>query len=170
MDGVLVDFVKGAKDFYNLDIEVKEWNFIKHLPMTTDEFWQPLGREFWANLEWMPDGREILDLVEYYFAPVDICLLSTPSFEPGCLAGKVDWINRHMPTYKHRYLLGPAKNFCANKDSILIDDHEANIQEFIQVSGYGLLCPRPWNQFKSSENTINVLTNHLERVIRYGKD
>ncbi len=159
MDGVLVDFVGGARKFYNLpDVYADPknygvWDFISLLGMDEKEFWKPLGAEFWANLEPTPDCQEILEIVENYFGKENVCLLTSPAPNDECPTGKMRYIRKNLPDYSRRYLMGPAKEFCANKKHWLIDDRDSNVDSF--HGGQVCLVPRPWNR------------NHREQTLPY---
>ena len=161
MDGVLVDFVRGASEYYNLKLlpypYIEEWNFIQFSGMTESDFWLPLGREFWANLHWTPDGNNILSLIESHFDKKDICLSSIPCMNSESSTGKIDWINKNLPEYKNRYLLGPDKRFYTSINTVLIDDNERNINN---CKGHGILVPRPWN-YMYATNTLEYIKERL---------
>jgi hypothetical protein len=63
-----------------------------------------------------------------------------------------DWIRR-------QYFITPRKWKLRNKESLLIDDHDLNIDLF-REKGQGLLVPRPWNT-KHSTNTMSHLVKYL---------
>lgn len=151
LDGVLVDFGKGAAELHNreypyndpknlgiFDLE-KLWN----IPL--DDFFKGMEFDFWSNLPKMHDCDEILKLVVEKFGINNICILSTPTNNLNCMAGKLHWIQTHIPEFKRRFLFGSKKEFTANPKHVLIDDKDKNITNFIKGGGIGILCPRPWN-------------------------
>lgn len=154
MDGVLVDFINGAcrahqvHNPYERDPQQSAgvWDIERLVGMSVDEFWPPLGKDFWANLNWMPDGQAILAAVEQKFGRDNICLLTSPCDTDGCADGKLAWIRRHLPEYRRRYFLGPPKEFAASANRILIDDSDHNCERFGDEGGSTILIPRPWNQ------------------------
>jgi 5'(3')-deoxyribonucleotidase len=113
--------------------------------MTAREFWDGLTSDVWANLEWHDDGREILSVVERFFPPENICILTSPTSNGASAKGKIQWIQKNMPKYRRKYLIGPCKHFCAGKNSILIDDGNHNIDAFRGAGGLTVLVPRKWN-------------------------
>lgn len=146
LDGVLVDFVGGAAKLHGFDPALAvRWDFMADVGLTQNQFWSPLGEDFWANLPWMPDGMRILAIVEKAFGPENVCLLTSPCDTDGCMQGKLRWIRKHLPVYNRRYLMGSAKEFCASRDSLLIDDSDSNTTKFATAGGWGVLVPRPWN-------------------------
>ena len=152
LDGVLVDFVGGACNAHSMrnpytngqhagvfDIE-RAWG------MTNEQFWHPLNsHKFWANLAWTVDGPAILQAAEKAFGKSNVYILSKPCDAPESASGKLEWIQKNMPDYARRYLLGPAKEFAAHAGAVLIDDNDANIDAWRKSGGVGVLVPRPWN-------------------------
>ena len=153
LDGVLVDFMDGAHKFHgipydydnNYPYDYGEWDIDEKTNKTAKEFWQPLGGDFWANLNWMVDGKAILELLEEVFSTENIAVLSTPTLHPESLSGKYRWIEKHLPDYKRRFLIGPAKWFCAHPDNVLIDDADHNVFAFRKCGGRAITVPRKWN-------------------------
>lgn len=141
LDGVLVNFNKGYYELTGIKLDGKFYN--------DSNFWDPInnaGRDFWANLEWMPDGKQLWDYIKEHNPK----LLSAPSRENSSRVGKFDWVKRELPgvdlilrTMKHK------KDF-AEPNAILIDDNESNVSDWINAGGIGIL-------HKSTEDTINQL-------------
>lgn len=171
LDGVLVDFVGGAcrfhgrKNPYVFDpVNTRgQWDVVGLLGMDPTEFWQGLDRYFWRSLDWMEDGREILEVVENKFGKENVCLLSLPCDTVGCCDGKREWVREHLPDYSRRLLLGSAKEFAASPERVLIDDYPSNVERFGEAGGQSLLVPRPWNVLYVY-NPINWVRNSLENM------
>lgn len=172
IDGVLVDFMSAAHRFHGIPYSYKDypyeygdWDCIPPptSEMTTQEFWDALNEEFWATIEWMPDGKEILHLVEMIFGVPNVCLLTSPTLLPRCASGKMRWIQREVPEYHRQFLIGPAKGFCANKDTILIDDADHNILSYRKNGGEAILVPRKWNRaWREADTSLTSLKVQLE--------
>lgn len=154
MDGILVDFMSGAHKYFGLPYsyeeypyELGDWDCIPPTGMkiTPEEFWESLDEDHWANLPWMPDGKEILAVIESYFPKEHICLLTSPTLSPSCASGKVRWIQKEMPDYARRFLIGPPKYFCAHREALLIDDSDKNVNLFKLHGGRAICIPRKWN-------------------------
>lgn len=159
MDGVLVDFVDRAcvahcrqNPYCPLTPEwAGQFDMAKGWKMNDEEFWGPLNNEyFWSSMEWMPNGRQILQLCECYADK--LTLLSTPTLSPTSCSGKHLWIKKHLPQFERQFLLGAPKEVCANSNSILVDDNDKNIERFVQAGGHGVLVPRPWNALYDRES------------------
>ena len=152
LDGVLADFTGGMCRAHNrpdpwADGQNRGCYAMDELwGMTASEFWEPATEGFWAELEPTPGAFHLVRFLEEQVGAANICILSSPSLDPGCVPGKLRWIRRHLPEYSRRFLFGPRKEFCAGTPShLLIDDHEANVKGFREAGGTAILFPRPWN-------------------------
>jgi 5'(3')-deoxyribonucleotidase len=174
LDGVLVDFVRGAlahfdrPDFLYRDVR---WGIEKQLRIEPELFWSGLGFAFWANLPWGPEGKHLLALVEEIFGE-NVVLLTSPCDTPGAVEGKAAWIKREMPAYKRRFFIGPPKHLVAGPGKVLLDDHEDNVEAFAANGGHTVLAPRPWNRRRGEtdeEGRFNPLDLAAELVLA-GRD
>lgn len=151
MDGALADFVGGALKAHGKTIPPREieWDFYKHPVfngMSPEQFWAPLAnREFWANLDPLPDGMELFRRVADLVGKDRIGFLSS-GLCPGSCDGKRDWIKRHLPGFENAAIFSTAKHLVAHPNAILIDDLEKNIKDFQLFGGNGVLIPRTWNR------------------------
>jgi len=144
MDGVLVDFSGVVEHVYGIKID--RWDFDYFIPgMTKEEFWLSCTENFWSDLPWTEEGKDILRIVEDFFDKEKICLLTSPCRTKGSMEGKRRWIEKHMPNYLGQFLMGKPKHFCATHESVLIDDSDKNIKNFLEYGGNTILIPRPWN-------------------------
>lgn len=168
LDGVLVNFVKGAETihglsgFYSDPQNHGNWHFDKASGLSGNQFWGPLGTAFWAGLPWMEDGKAILDFLERKYGEHNICVLTTGSVsnQAECIVGKVQWLNQHLPNYK--FWVGTGKEFCAHSNAILIDDKDSNVNDFLAEGGDALLVPRLWNsQHRQSHRTLDYIKEKL---------
>lgn len=158
VDGCLCNWVKGAHEIHGVDYDSEEWPYVKgpdgwdfykdpRFNVAFEHLFDGMDRTFWANLEWMPDGKEILSLCEEYFGD-DICLLTAPHHGDGVVDGRLDWIEHNMPNYRKRTLVGSCKEVIAavgGPNAILVDDWDRNIDNWGKAGGTAIHCPRPWN-------------------------
>jgi len=167
MDGVLVDFLGGCKKFHNkeypdhpfnpsVQTEQRPWNIEPIFGMSAPELWDPLGFDFWRDLEPLPWFEEVIGILESTFGQENICLLTTPIRTEGAIEGKMEWIRTHLPAYRRRFLIGPCKYFCASPRHALVDDHATNIEMFKDAGGHTFLFPSPWNR-RFNEHPIKAL-------------
>lgn len=114
---------------------------------TNSSFWNSVPRSLWATCPKSFECDLILDQAERLVGRDNIILLTSPTRDPDCVAGKMEWIYSHMPKWLHRkFLIGPQKQFCARPDTLLIDDADKNVEAFRESGGLALLVPRPWNK------------------------
>lgn len=146
MDGVFADFVRHSLWAHNKQIpNGVQWLFYEQVGLTAEEFWKPLEHnyEFWYSIPPLTDGMVLLDWLKVTF-PEWLSILTSPGC-PGSYDPKVDWLKTY---YADPPPLAAAKEKWrfAGPGKILIDDHEANVDLFIEAGGTGILFPRPWNR------------------------
>ena len=174
MDGCLVDFLGGAKAFhkkeykghpFNPDTQTEQtsWNIEPVWKMPAPKIWDPLGYEFWFNLKPLPWFEEIVSLLEARVGEKHICLLTSPIKTHGAIDGKMDWIRKYLPQYRRRFLVGPAKEFCASPRHALVDDHNVNIENFKDAGGHTFLFPAPWNR-RFKEHPVQAMQEWLKAL------
>lgn len=174
LDGVLVDFVGGSLAVHNINMTVDElykdhsgqWDFVKILGMTPEAFWKPMGEEFWAKLEWSSDGEAILKLVESVFGRENVMILTSPSSNYGCHAGKIRWMERHLPRHYSKtagHMFGSRKELLARPNNWLVDDRDKNVDDFTAHGGRGVLVPRVWNRLHHGRSdALNTIAGVLQ--------
>jgi 5'(3')-deoxyribonucleotidase len=179
MDGVMVNFLGGLhkalnapyaydpypyeKGLWNMLDAIRPFDFGGNAP-SFEECDACCTQEFWANLDWLHDGRDIFKLVTDTFNPGDIFLLTTPMPNVGSASGKVEWIRKNLPDYKDRMFITTAsKSTIAGPDTLLIDDRDKNVEDFREAGGHAILVARPWNKLHMIAN--NTLVN-LDYSIR----
>ena len=143
MDGVLVDFERGYEELTGIDLRGE---FQKG-----DDFSDPISEKgvgFWAGLKWMPDGQKLWS----YLKPFKPDLLSAPSREDSSRIGKHVWVKHKLPGTKLILRYAKQKQELATPESILIDDRQVNIDQWIAAGGVGIL-------HTSAEDTIQQLQN-----------
>ncbi len=133
MDGVLVDFNERFK------------RFSKGIPPTEyeqkfgkDKFWElvdGIGVRFWVGMDWMSDGKQLWNYIKEY----NPTLLSSPSRSNYSRIGKRIWRKRNLPSTKLVLARAANKQNYADPNSILIDDRESNIDQWIKAGGIGIL-------------------------------
>ena len=148
MDGVLTDFEKRfitllqqegpkyyskaviaqvtrPKHFEKLEGQAEFWKFID----------QHIGLEFWSNMPWMPNGRQLWDFIQPYGPK----LLTSPSRDDSSRLGKKLWVKDHLvPAPQVIFRFGDAKSDFANENAILIDDKPSNLVAFASKGGIAI--------------------------------
>ena len=137
---------------------------------TESEFWNSFNRSFWASLPESEEFEWLVNKAISYVGENNVYILSSPTRDPDCLAGKLEWIQRCMPFALQRsYLLGPSKHLCANSKALLIDDREQNVDDFRAHGGRALLVPRPWNRLHWLSTEL-YLQEKLKAIFDIGMD
>ncbi len=164
MDGVIVDLHKAVAQRMGIT-DLTAFNQ-GDLPVKDHELWGGTNAEWWADLSWMHDGREIVRLCEEIVGPENVIICSKPANWPGSAEGKLMWIAEHLPTYARRFILTPNKSWCACPRSLLIDDKEEFVDEFREASGAALLCPRAWNSLGQCNDVPAYLLSQIEEMVK----
>ena len=162
MDGVLVDFDEGYKELTGVTTQHAD-------SQGKNEFWSLFRdslknkdiseRSYWANLDWMSDGKQLWD----YISPYNPYVLTAPSvnfdipFEERykvenneSMQGKTEWVQR-LPNMKKIYFRSAARKAdFAGPNKILIDDRKDTIDSWNANGGIGIL-------HTSTANTIKQL-------------
>jgi 5'(3')-deoxyribonucleotidase len=178
IDSTLNRFVTHALRFVGCDIPdddriyKPEWGWAIYTAykyfggkLSEEGFWDALTRECWASCPISEECGPILDRAVRLVGQKNVCLLSAPPRGADQLAGKLEWIQRHMPKWLHRqYLFGPRKHYCARPDHLLIDDADHNVNDFIKAGGRAILVPRPWNSSHELP-PLEYVTGRLDAMI-----
>lgn len=168
LDGVLVDFVEGAFKHHHINIpwpDIK-WDFVKQAGIHPEDFWNPLGLSFWANLQPTAEFPAIIAAAERKFGPENIFICSSPCKTSGCTAGKAMWVESHLPDYSGRLILTGRKSVFSGPNRVLIDDRMENIYDWVGAGGIGLLVPRPWNtSLNISRDVSHTVVKTIESFV-----
>ncbi len=164
LDQVLVDLVTGVCKYHKMENPyLKPENYGRYdirgmVGMSYAEFWGALDHDFWLDLEWMPDGKEILQLVLSYVKRSQITILTAPTGFQYCADGKIAWIKKNLPGFN--FLIGPRKDSVAAPNKLLIDDHDSHIDKWM-INGPALQVPRLSNRLYD-QPTIPFMEHCLE--------
>jgi hypothetical protein len=165
MDGVLTDFEgrfmemlnKEGKKYYSKD-ELEGITRPKHFKkkLGEEEFWNFIdqyGEEFWAGMQWMPNGQALWNFI----SPYNPNILSSPSQDNSSRLGKRMWIRQHLSPPPNEIIFKKAedKQQHAASNHILIDDKPSNISQWKAKGGIAL-------EVKDGE--IQSVINQLEQL------
>ncbi len=176
IDGVLADFDSGAHKALGLSFDKGHWPYTRgpggwdwyeELGLSLEEFDSHLGFDFWANLEWMPDGHDILRTVLRFFSPKQITLLTTPMPNVMSASGKVAWVKEHLPAYDNSLMvITDSKSVLAQvPGAVLVDDCQKNVNQWRAAGGVAVLVPRPWNNmYAFAESAVEDVRIQLEAL------
>lgn len=148
MDGVLTDFDQQAAELFDVPREEAQEYMEKH----PKKAWFKIdhaGVDFWSEMPWMSDGKELWQKVAIYRPTI----LSSPSKHRTSVIGKKEWIGENigdlpiiLDSNKARHVRGEC--------CVLIDDREKNIKAWEKAGGTGIL-------HKNTRETIEELENFL---------
>jgi hypothetical protein len=159
MDGVLVDFERGASQLLG-----KDWNSFKgEVSQAERDKITFESEDFWENLPPMPDFQQLWDFI----SPNNPNILTAYPYrhtgkvaESLCKDGKWKWNLKYTftPRDKFHVVLRSDKQLYATGicthnrviPNVLIDDREENIKEWDKNRGIGIL-------HKNAEDTIQQL-------------
>jgi hypothetical protein len=143
----------------------KAANYLLGRPRFTGpaQFWKTITRTAWLECPTSELFPWVLHRAARLVGRENVCLATSPTKCPESLAGKLDWIHRHMPPWMHRqYAITPRKHLFGRPGALLIDDLEENIRRFEQRGGCGILVPRPWNRLREAE-PFEAVESQLEK-------
>jgi 5'(3')-deoxyribonucleotidase len=172
MDGVLTNFQKGFIDIPSNEenLTFEQYNE-KHGKNTAWKLIDKEGIEWWSEMEWMPDGKELWNYLKKY----DPIILSATSRHPDSARGKVIWVNRELCLGVEKYtrspklhkweedsrmILNPQKFLFGNRfpNSILIDDTPKKIKGWNEDSrGTAIYHINTETTIRKFENLIKKL-------------
>lgn len=150
LDGVLVDFDKGYK-------ELTGYNTSHAKLQDKEEFWKLLNnsleqkniteKDYWSNLEWMKDGKQLWNYISRY----NPYILTAPSRNPESQEGKKEWVENNIGYVKKVIFSSSYKKQLYSKpNNILIDDREDIIKKWNDRGGIGIY-------HRSTSSTIKEL-------------
>ncbi|MDD5651714.1 MAG: hypothetical protein PHF86_15065 [Candidatus Nanoarchaeia archaeon] len=141
LDGVLTNFTKALDDLK-----------IKEKGMTQDEFWAAIkdkgGISFWEDMEWLPNAKKLWNHVKNH----NPTILTSPARSTYSKEGKMLWIARELGK-DVPYVFDRDKFKYATQNSILIDNEDKNIKDWVKYDGIGILHKYP-------EKTIEELKRY----------
>lgn len=168
LDGTLTDFVGEACKAHGRPMPtnwIESPKLHEIWGMSIKDFWKPLDFDFWVNLPWLPDGRELLATIEEMArrsGEHDVLIVSSPSADPMSYAGKAKWIQRNINRYSRNCMIGGNKPGLAHPRAVMIDDTQDTIQKFrAKRQGKGILVPRPWNRKYVNQTVPNYVQDQL---------
>lgn len=153
MDGVLVDFAKGAakvmgipeKDFppanrpKDREFDKKLWGAIRA--------YEKEGNQFWVNLDPMPDFEKLWDFCKIHDPEILTATGDLKSAGPE----KREWCASHLGDIKVNIVEhSEEKGQFAVDNGVLVDDRQRSIDAWVAAGGIGIL-------HKNADDTIKQL-------------
>lgn len=177
MDGVLCRFHEAAMRFhgvptccYPLGVDSIQEACQRLKPdfnLSNRQFWEPFGFDFWAGLEPCPGHEKIVERACHLVGLENVFICTIPTLGTECAAGKIAWINEHLPQFKRQFIICTKKYPLAQPGVLLVDDRVSNCQEFLKHGGEVVLVPRPWNfDFDKAGSWLDVTLKRMEVASR----
>lgn len=175
MDGVITNFIDAALRAHGKRPEriLERWPrgvFGAHKVLGIDiaAFWVPInqqGEAFWRVLEPFPWTAALIDWVEAVPSQWAIC--TSPSRDPACPRGKMEWLYRHIRPAFREVALTPRKHLLARPDVLLIDDTERMCDRFEAAGGHAVLFPQYWNARGAQPDPWAIVRAEIEARFRF---
>lgn len=154
MDGVVVDFLRGAYNAGIFNPETGEMN---------EEKLKEADEQFWANLPVLTEGLWLYSRLYAFSRKHDLTLyILSHAINEAAKAGKREWIQKNLGTNPMEIVLvakrSDKKDF-ADQDTLLIDDYEKTCEEFIANKGHAVVFHR-----KDLKKTLEELRVYLKEI------
>ena len=152
LDGVLVDFYGRASEI----MFSKGLDYHDTYENNPKLFWKTIAdhKDFWYNLDWLPDGMQLWKHIKSHKPHI---LTGIPHSDKNATPGKEYWIKKNLGIQNKKrvhIVLSKDKQNYADENSILIDDSERNIKQWIRAGGIGIL-------HFTTEKTIKKLNDYI---------
>jgi hypothetical protein len=109
-------------------------------------FWSHVPRELWANLPKTGICDWLLNAAVSAVGMENVYILTRPTREPSCFAGKADWVRDNLGEFwVDQTILTGHKELLAESYRLLIDDSPRNVDLWLANGGCSIFVPRPWN-------------------------
>lgn len=129
-------------------------------------FWDMIPQKVWRECPKSELCDWLVPMCASLVGEDNVFIASSPTKDPDCLAGKLQWIHENLPTFLHRqYFITPRKIQLAHPGALLIDDSDSNVLGWRERDGFAITVPRPWNSCNMWTNTAREHIHHnLELV------
>jgi len=148
VDGVCVDFMRGALLAHGSDFQVKDMTSYRlepYIGVTPTEFWRVIdaaGPEFWRDLDVYPWFDQ---LYNGFKALGRVLFVTQPGWSWQSYAGKKMWFDKMFGRQFRDIHLTSSKDLLAQPTRVLVDDSPEHIASFLAAGGEACLFPQPWN-------------------------
>lgn len=177
MDGVIVDWEGTVCRSLNLNIDDKNYQrlisgeLLSDLYPIVDDFFKNTTVDFWSKLDSLPWYNDLYSVLNKYGNTFILSSSGSPKrgadFISTVTYGKYLWLEKNLPGVDA--IITYYKHYCANSNTILIDDSKKKVDKFRECGGIGLLWP---NQHKLLSKNVNVnkILGELEEILIDIKD
>jgi len=157
LDGVFADFLQGQHDAHGIPYDIAQYPYP---PGLWDMFsyegceivWATADKHsheaFWAGLPWMYDGKQMWDAIGDQINNGDAQILTCPMMNEGSGSGKLRWVRQNIKCMYTRTTVSKVPKYESvgkDRQRLLIDDADKNVDQWRCAGGHAILVPRPWN-------------------------
>lgn len=123
----------------------------KVLPSSGGDPWNLMNKFHWAAIPKAPYCDWLLETCCELAS--EVYILTRPTGHADCYAGKFAWVQRQLSREWHsRLIIATFKNVCCGPNTLLIDDSQENIAQWLKGGGSAITVPRPWNHMHHETN------------------
>ena len=175
IDGVCVDFIGPALALVNLEADTLLTRWARDFPgdfypeallgIPRQDFFLEIdrhGADFWRGLPAYPWFNALHQGLGVYG---EVLFLTAPTGYPDCLAGKYQWLCDSFGQGFDNCIFTSHKARLAHPRAILIDDSDANIQQFRDRGGQGLVFPQMWNSAGACADPVRVVLQAVAKIV-----
>lgn len=170
MDGVCCNFIEATAVLFGrtYDELILSWpdgmySLSERLEITEEELHAKIdehGNGFWTGLA---EYSYFKPMYEYLRMFGEVIFLSTPTWNPASLDGKLTWLQDRYGRNFRDYIFTTHKHRLANMTTILIDDHPENCKKFAEAGGMAIQFPAPGFPLRKVGETT---TQYIERKLK----
>jgi hypothetical protein len=179
MDGVVSNWEKAACDLLGIDDtekelrdELKSGTKLEDTKHTNEEdMWKAIekaGSDWWKNMSMFPWYKKLYNamnkLGEVSFLTSNGNLFKHPKVAADGAKGKMECIYDNYQEEKPAMIVTHSKHFCANKDSILIDDSKKKVDAFKEWGGEAFLWPSAYQMLDGDLDVDNTIDELVEKI------
>lgn len=175
LDGVCAFWEKAAAKTCGIDYDdqeirdaIKNGKRLEKFVGGDEKMWPMIdkgGTNWWANLELLPWAKRLYDLLKK--ESNDFSFLTSPSNNPVCAAGKVEWMKKHFGSDFKDFLIGRNKHLCATPNTLLVDDDKKKCKKFRAYGGHTFQWPCPLSLIDKDidiEEVFDELSTYIKEI------
>lgn len=175
MDGVIADFVTASLSLHKrLDLLQKDklcYNLNTEVGISQQEFWDKINPDiygsvtFWRDVPTYPYTNDLWNILIQKYSANNI-IITTQASEFPVMYGKLLWLQKNIHPYPTKIILDKDKSQYATPNSVLIDDCDDNVNEFVKMGGKAVLLPQKWNSKYNLVdcNVIGYIFDELDKI------
>lgn len=173
IDGVVYDFVNHVLPYFNKpsikETDINNYDIVKSLNISKEEFWYIMDNTagIFSQGHIYPWANKLIEICKTYSKEIAFC--SNPGNNPEHWKEKREFQMNNFPDIP--LILTQHKDLLSNKNVVLIDDFEKNINDFNTKEGIGILFPQYWNKlnnFRKDNTSIEYIECSLDDIARVG--